>query len=262
MLLSIATDDAVRQNANIVKADALFCLCEYARSLHFFQKAALAAKSTSFQLRFADCALRAKDYMKAKHILEALPAHKQSIKALVMLGEVYNQMGETTAAVKCCKEILAIQPNAIEAVIALVAYGVPRKDIDSSFDTKDNHGKKLKVHNDMFLQNDAAKQKDSHSMLSDILVFVDAQYAAKRCDTLAATQKLESHSRKYNNCDPFLLSELADLHFQVGNSTNAIKIYENLQKIEPGIMHGMDKHAFLIRNGNLLQLSAYFASLK
>eukprot|EP00462_Mataza_sp_D1_P010085 CAMPEP_0175163916 /NCGR_PEP_ID=MMETSP0087-20121206/26065_1 /TAXON_ID=136419 /ORGANISM="Unknown Unknown, Strain D1" /LENGTH=492 /DNA_ID=CAMNT_0016452773 /DNA_START=39 /DNA_END=1517 /DNA_ORIENTATION=- len=87
--------------------------------------------------KIAKCYVKLKEPAQAIKILESLPATGRSIQNHLMLAKLYSQEGKVKSAIASYQAVLAVQPLAIEASLALVDLGVEPKAVSTSYSKKE-----------------------------------------------------------------------------------------------------------------------------
>ncbi|KAJ1618388.1 hypothetical protein T492DRAFT_1093075 [Pavlovales sp. CCMP2436] len=234
-------------NTCVHYADALVGKGEHRRAIAFYREALQGARSKAarnssggtlaaegpdsecdIKLRIAKCHLAGaggarggtgRDVRSAITSLESIPLRSCAPAASLLLGKLYQTTGIERAAQAAYKEVVRLQPMAIEAAVALAQLGVPVREILSA--------------------------QPLHASLPWLVQLLHAHSAAGVCDFSRAHEAFSALASHFER-SPHVLLHCARAAALRGREEEALSAYARLRKIDSSALDGIDRYALLL----------------
>ncbi|XP_065682597.1 anaphase-promoting complex subunit 7 isoform X2 [Hydra vulgaris] len=160
--------------------------------------------------------------------LESIDQKQRTSQINMMLAKLYQKHGMERSAITCYKDVLRLEPLALEAATALLDLGTPLQEVQSLV---------CKI--------------GAPSFTPEWLIQYIKGYASvslnKNLKALQVFKPLENQTLKNN---PFLIAQIAESYFKAGDIENAKLTYERIRLVNKYYIKGMDIYAQLLADDN------------
>ena len=178
----------------------------------------------------AQCLLAIGDSNSALKELETVPSKLRDAKFHLCLGKLYKANNRKKDALTTFKDILKIVPSCIEAIDILINLGCDATEITGIIDDSIRESSSQKLYADGWL----------HS-------YVVALSHKRNCDY----EKSEAQFNKLLKVYPkniLLLGQLGRVAVDAERNEDALILYKQIRRIDPGLINGMEYYGQLLMN--------------
>ena len=186
----------------------------------------------------AQCLLSIGDNSNALKELETVPSKLRDAKFHLCLGKLYKANNRKKDALMTFKEILKLIPSCIEAIEMLVSLGCDTTEITGILDDSIRDSSNQRIYEDGWLH-----------------TYTLALSHKRNCDY----EKSETHFNKLLKVYPknlTLLGHLGKVAVDAERNDDALILYKQIRRIEPGLINGMEYYGQLLMNSmNIQELS-------